>query len=199
MKDLFHARQLASALAIAIALSLSTGAAVAHEGEHHSDPMTESLKPLKGKEFEVMFLKQMIHHHQMAVEMSELAPKNTKRAELNKLGKEIISAQKAEIEKMTGWLKSWHAETASMAQMPRMEKMMKEMDMLKAAKDADFDKMFLAHMIPHHEGAVEMAKLVDGRSDRAELKQFAGNIMKDQSKEIEQMKSWEKSWFGSAH
>ncbi|MBA2585166.1 MAG: DUF305 domain-containing protein [Chthoniobacterales bacterium] len=146
-----------------------------------------------------MFLKQMIHHHQMAVEMGELATKNTKRAELNQLGKQIISAQKAEIEKMRGWLKSWHAETAAMAQMPGMEKMMQEMDTMKAAKDADFDKMFLEHMTHHHQGAVEMAKLVDGRSDRAELKQLAGNIIKDQTKEIEQMKSWEKSWFGSAH
>ncbi len=193
------AHKLALSVAAAAFALLPVGNAVAHEGHSGSDPMTESLKPLKGKEFGVMFLKQMIHHHQMAVEMGELATKNTKRAELNQLGKQIISAQKAEIEKMRGWLKSWHAETAAMAQMPGMEKMMQEMDTMKAAKDADFDKMFLEHMTHHHQGAVEMAKLVDGRSDRAELKQLAGNIIKDQTKEIEQMKSWEKSWFGSAH
>ncbi len=85
-----------------------------------------------------------------------------------------------------------------MPEMPGMEKMMKEMEMLKNAKDAEFDKMFFAHMIGHHEGAVSMAKLVDDRTDRAELKQLAGSIIKDQTKEIEQMKGWEKSWFGSA-
>lgn len=190
-----------SILTVAAAFGLlSLGNAIAHEGEHHADPMTESLKPLKGKEFEAMFLKQMIHHHEMAVGMADLATKNTKRAEINKLGKDIISAQKGEIEKMQGWLKSCGGDAAgSMPQMPGMEKMMKEMEMLKNAKDAEFDKMFLAHMIEHHEGAVSMAELVDGRSDRAELKQLAGGIIKDQTKEIEQMKSWEKSWFGSAH
>lgn len=188
-----------TAVSLALSLFVSAGQfrAQAHEEKPGSNPMTESLKPLKGKEFEVMFLKQMIHHHQMAVETAELATKNTKRTELNQLGKEIISAQKVEIEKMTGWLKSWHGESpgGSMKQMPGMEKMMKETEMLKAAKDADFDKMFLTHMIHHHQGAVDMAKLIEGRSDRAELKQLSSNIIKNQRKEIEQMKSWEKAWF----
>ncbi len=186
--------------AASIALALNFGApsiSAQHEkAGHDKDPMTEGLKPLKGKESEVMFLKEMIHHHQMAVETGTLATKNTKRAELNKLGGEIVSAQKAEIDKMTGWLKSWHNEApGSMASMSGMEKMMKEMEALKTAKDAEFDKMFLDHMITHHEGAVEMAKLIDGRSDRAELKQLGAEIIKAQTKEIAQMKDWQKAWF----
>ena len=187
-----------TAALIALTLIASADSLRAHQGkhEHEPDPMTESLKPLKGKEFEVMFLKHMIHHHQMAVEMGELAGKNTKRAELNKMGEHIISAQKAEIEQMTGWLKSWHGESVgSMSQMPGMEKMMKEMEALKKAKDADFDKMFLDMMSEHHEGAVMMSKLVGNRTDRAELKQLANKIIKDQNKEIEQMKGWKKTWF----
>jgi len=160
------------------------------------DPMTESLRPLKSKEFEVMFLKHMIHHHQMAVETGGLTQSNTKRAELNKLGAEIVSKQKSEIDQMTGWLKSWHNETpGSMEGMPGMETMMKEMEALKTAKDAGFDRMFLDHMIHHHQGAVEMAKLIDGRSDRGELKQLGQNVIKDQKKEIAQMKEWQKAWF----
>lgn len=180
----------------ALTLIASAGSLRAREGNHKSNPMTESLKPLKGKEFEVMFLKDMIHHHQMAVDMGELAAKNTRRAELNKMGKDIISAQKAEIEQMTGWLKSWHGESiGSKGQMPGMEKTMKEMEALKKAKDAEFDKMFLDMMSEHHEGAVTMSKLVGNRTDRAELKQLANKIIKDQNKEIEQMKGWKKRWF----
>ena len=163
------------------------------------DPMTASLQALKGKEFESMFLKHMIHHHQTGVAMAELAISNTKRAELNKIGRDIIAAQKAEIEQMTGWLKKDGESAGSMKQMPRMEKMMKEMEDLKKAKDAEFDKMFLTMMIKHHKGAIMMSKLVGGRTDRAELKQLANKIIKDQTKEIGQMKDWEKSWFGSVH
>ena len=185
-----------TAALIALTLIASADSLRAREGKHESDPMTESLKPLKGKEFEVMFLKHMIHHHQNALDMAQLVSSNTKRAELNKMATEIISGQKSEIQQMTGWLKSWHSETpASMDQMPGMEKMMKEMEALKAAKDAEFDKMFLDMMSEHHEGAVMMSKLVGNRTDRAELKQLANKIITDQSKEIEQMKGWKKSWF----
>lgn len=200
MKSLFNIRFLTGSVAAAVALAVSSGLVLAHEGEHGPHPMIESLKALKGKEFEVSFLKQMIHHHHMGVEMAELATKNTKRAELNQLGKKIMSAQKAEIDQMTGWLKSWHGESpGSMEQMPGMDKMMKEMEAVKNAKDAEFDKMFLDKMAHHHQGAVMMAKLVSDRTDRAELKQFAAKIIKDQEEEIGQLKSWEKSWFGAAH
>ncbi|MDQ6911533.1 MAG: DUF305 domain-containing protein [Verrucomicrobiota bacterium] len=172
---------------------------LAHEGEHHPDAMTASLEKLKGKEFESMFLMQMIHHHESAVEMAKLATSNTKRAELNKFGNDIVTAQKAEIDQMQGWLKQDGESAGSMKEMPRMEKMMAEMEGLKKAKDAEFDKMFLSMMSEHHKGGVAMSKLVADRTDRADLKQLASKIIKDQTKEIEQMKGWEKTWFGSAH
>lgn len=180
-----------------IAVAIISGAGgCAPEGKHEPDPMAESLKPLKGKEFEVMFLKDMIHHHQSAVEMAELVASHTKRPELNQLAKNIVTAQKAEIDQMTGWLTSWHGETpGSMAQMPGMDEMMKGMEALKAAKDAEFDKMFINMMSEHHKRALMMAKLVGDRTDRAELKQLANQIIKEQTKEIEQMAGWEKAWF----
>ncbi|MGI8481447.1 MAG: DUF305 domain-containing protein [Chthoniobacterales bacterium] len=198
MKLLSNIRHFIRAFAVVITLSVSTGGVQAHEGEHHHDPMAASLQGLKGKEFESMFLKEMIHHHQSAVEMAELATSNTKRAELNKMGRDIIAAQKAEIDQMTGWLNKNGESAGSMEKMPGMEKMMKGMEDLKKAKDAEFDKMFLAMMSEHHKGAVAMSKLVAARSDHADLKQLASKIIKDQTKEIEQMKGWEKSWFGSA-
>ncbi len=59
--------------------------------------------------------------------------------------------------------------------------------------------MFLSMMSEHHKGGVAMSKLVADRTDRADLKQLASKIIKDQTKAIEQMKGWEKTWFGSAH
>ncbi len=183
----------------AILLNGGIPRASGHSEKSASDPMTESLRPLKGKEFESMFLKDMIHHHESAVDMAELATTNTKRAELNKLGGEIISTQKAEIEQMTGWLKKDGESAGSMEQMPGMEKMMAEREALKQAKDTEFDQMFLTMMSAHHKAAVAMSHLVADRTDRAELKELASKIIKEQKKEIEQMKGWKHSWFGSAH
>ena len=50
------------------------------------------------------------------------------------------------------------------------------------------DVEFLQAMIPHHEQATEMARLVDGRTKRNELREFAAKIIDDQSGEIDQMR-----------
>lgn len=182
-------------LALALLLAASNAAQAQHE-KHGKDAMTRNLEPLKGKEFEVAFLKNMIHHHQSAVDMAKLAASNTRRPELNKLSQQITSSQKGEIEEMTGWLKSWHNESpGSMDKVPGMDKMMQEMKPLEKAKDAEFDRMFLQMMIPHHESAVSMSELVEKRSERPELRQLAQKIIKAQKAEIAEMKSWENAWF----
>jgi uncharacterized protein (DUF305 family) len=58
----------------------------------------------------------------------------------------------------------------------------------------DADVMFAQMMIPHHEQALEMSKLADGRASDAEIKTLAGDIEKAQDPEIQTMKSWLKAW-----
>lgn len=57
------------------------------------------------------------------------------------------------------------------------------------------DRHFIEQMIPHHEGAIEMAQLAKERASRAEIKTLAGNIIKSQSEEIKNMRSWYESWY----
>lgn len=42
------------------------------------------------------------------------------------------------------------------------------------------DARFVAGMIPHHEGAIEMAKLAETRAEREEIKQLADDILASQ-------------------
>jgi uncharacterized protein (DUF305 family) len=63
------------------------------------------------------------------------------------------------------------------------------------AANAPYDLQFLDTMIAHHQGAVDMAKMVDGRTERAELKAFANKIIADQNREIAQMKEWREKWY----
>lgn len=69
--------------------------------------MNDMMGRLSDEEFEEVFLKQMIVHHEGAIEMSEALLKKTDRPELIKLGNDIISAQTSEIEMMEQWLKDW--------------------------------------------------------------------------------------------
>ncbi len=65
---------------------------------------------------------------------------------------------------------------------------------LKGKTGNDFDHAFLTEMIVHHQGAVDMARLVLAQSTRPELKAFANKIITAQSAEITQMRAWQTAW-----
>ncbi|MCI0156526.1 DUF305 domain-containing protein [Leifsonia shinshuensis] len=56
------------------------------------------------------------------------------------------------------------------------------------------DVTFAQMMIVHHEGAIEMADLAPTRATSTQVKDLATKIKAAQQPEIEQMKSWLKSW-----
>ena len=60
----------------------------------------------------------------------------------------------------------------------------------------NLDKHFIEQMIPHHDGAVAMAKLALEKSKRSEIKILANAIITGQTKEIGDMTLWYKNWFG---
>ncbi|WP_405719955.1 DUF305 domain-containing protein [Streptomyces sp. NBC_00046] len=58
----------------------------------------------------------------------------------------------------------------------------------------DADVKFAQQMIPHHQQAIEMAELADGRAADPEIKKLATAIEKAQDPEINTMKGWLTSW-----
>lgn len=64
--------------------------------------------------------------------------------------------------------------------------------------DADYDLRFIDAMIPHHEGAVVMAKDMADKTKRPEMKKLAQAILKAQPQEIAQMQQWRKDWYPKA-
>ena len=133
---------------------------------------------------DIMFAEMMIPHHQQAIEMSDLALKNSTNPEVLALAQEIKDAQAPEIEQM----KSWGA--SSMAHMGHMMDGMlsdEEMSDLAAATGSRFDKLFLEGMIKHHEGAIDMAEMVID-SKNSEVAALAKAIIEAQRKEISKMK-----------
>ncbi len=72
---------------------------------------------------------------------------------------------------------------------------MEDMSMMLQGKTGDdFDKAFLEGMIPHHQGAIEMAKAALQSAGHQEIKQMATDIISAQQKEIDMMKQWENAW-----
>jgi uncharacterized protein (DUF305 family) len=58
----------------------------------------------------------------------------------------------------------------------------------------DADVRFLHAMIPHHQQAIDAAKLVTGRTDRSQLIMLANAITTGQAAEIQTMEGWLQRW-----
>jgi uncharacterized protein (DUF305 family) len=69
------------------------------------------------------------------------------------------------------------------------ERMMQHMEA--PAYTGDADKDFVAHMIPHHQGAIDMAEVELKYGKDPEMKKLARNIVKAQKEEIALMQRWQ--------
>jgi uncharacterized protein (DUF305 family) len=129
------------------------------------------------------FAEAMIPHHQQAIDMSAYAQTNTSNPEIMAIAEKITAEQGPEIDTMTPWL-----EGKSVNYMMMMDGMLSPMELseLRAAKDGDFDKLYIQYMISHHEGAVKMAAEAMNVDD-PELSAFANAIIVAQTAEIEEL------------
>jgi len=167
-------------------------------------PTTRATLPPRSRA-DVEFMQGMIMHHSQAVEMTALISSHTENKELRSLGARISSSQSDEIKFMRRWLAA-RGEPVSMAaaemstmdmshqRMALMPGMLtpEQMDALRKAKGAEFDRLFLTGMIQHHDGALTMVKdLFDtaGAGQDAELFNVATDADNSQRAEIRIMQN----------
>ena len=186
--------RIAGITAVALAGAISLAGCTINLGGNDSNGMMDggmmgnnkSASAFSGTD--IMFAQMMIPHHQQAVDMSTLAETHTTNPEILALAKQIKDAQAPEIKQMTSWIESSGA-GMDMGHDMGMGGMLTEEQMtaLGKAQGAEFDKLYLEGMIGHHQGALQMAKMIED-SNNAEAKTLAANIVKSQSAEIEKMK-----------
>jgi len=162
-----------------------------------SNGMARQMVMENGKYSDERFIDAMVPHHQGAIAMAEVALKNAEHQEIIELSRNIISSQQAEIEE----LKAIKKEEFGTSQVPmemsqeQMKSMGMMMDPQQLANREPFDKAFIDAMIPHHQSAVEMAKVALEKSKNPKLKELAENIISAQQREIEQMTHWRQQWY----
>ena len=159
--------------------------------------------------FDQRFIDMMVPHHEAAIAMAKIAQSRATRDELRALANEIIEAQTAEIDQLRAWRDSWFgsSETPPMEAMPmlpgvrmggemmigdRMD-MRDEVEQLRSAEP--FDQHFIDAMIQHHESAIEAAESALTRSSREEIRRLAEEIIRAQSGEIDQLRTWRADWY----
>ena len=144
---------------------------------------------------DLMFADMMIPHHQQAIEMSTLAETQTTNPEVLELAAQIKAAQQPEIEQMQAWLDAAEQPIGGMDHSGHaMGGMLtlEQMQELAAASGPEFDRLYLEGMIQHHEGAIQMTRMIENSSN-PEVKKLAEDIIRTQTAEIEQMREMLKS------
>ena len=156
---------------------------------------------------DVHFMTVMIGHHAQAIEMARLAPTHGASAPVLRLAERIINAQQDEIATMQLWLRDRRQPvpepsapaTGGMAghdhgaqhgaAMPGMLTPA-QMAELAAARDVEFDRLFLTYMIQHHRGATAMVRQLfasHGAGQDETVFKFASDVNVDQETEIARM------------
>ena len=151
---------------------------------------------------DVQFMSGMIRHHAQAVLMAGWAPTHGASEAVRVLCERIVVAQRDEIAFMQRWLRERHEAVpeadASHDMMPGMDhsKLMpgmltaEQLTQLDRARGAEFDRLFLAFMIQHHQGAITMVEQLfsaQGAAQDDAVFKFASDVNADQSTEIDRM------------
>lgn len=143
------------------------------------EQMVRELTPLKGRAFDVRFAQRMADHHQMALDMARMQIRSGKDARVKASAQKVVADQQKEIALMKGWIKAWTGQSYTPKSMP-----------MQMAGMGSADRWFLEGMIPHHVGAIAMAKLVPARTQSAPVRALATDIIKAQQAEIDQYTAW---------
>lgn len=139
---------------------------------------------------EVGFVRDMIAHHEQAVEMALLIRDRTADENLRAFATDITLGQQSQIGRMSGWLEQWglpyagaDAPMGGMGQMMGMARQ-EDVNAIGSLPVAEAEVRFLQLMTTHHEGALLMAEDVLAARPRPEVARLAEGVIRGQAAEI---------------
>ncbi len=143
------------------------------------------------------FAQQMIPLHQAAIDMVRVLKLYAlKDNDIRNLSTVILAVQAAEITQMIGWLGNYQSSTNTQQNKTAYEAVsiiiMGQMyeAMINADQIGDPSYDFMSMMVPHHQGAIDMAAAYLEVSDGPQLANLAQRIITAQQQEIDMMQHW---------
>jgi len=169
--------------------------------------MTEGSNPCSDKLTDIEYLKHMVPHHQVAIDMSNLLTPNTLNPTMKHLCRDITRKQGYEIWEMNMMIKSLPYNITS-NEVVIVEDITTKLDVynpiMSKSKEGECnplffkpndhsvhmegmeitDKSYLEHMIPHHQVAIDMSKRLLLHTNNNYLTDFCRKLIIDQQGEI---------------
>ncbi len=143
------------------------------------------------------FVADMTPHHKSAVQMAKIATSRGESTFVTSLAGDITRTQNAEIEIMQGIASRLDAAGIKPKSLGIAEhEMGMTMDISELRTADPFDKAFIDMMVPHHQGAIRMARVELAKGADAKAKQLATAIIDAQTREIKAMNTHRTKTFG---
>jgi uncharacterized protein (DUF305 family) len=132
-----------------------------------------------GTAFETNFMRNMIDHHAMGVDMAGVCLAKGVRPELHQLCLDISAAQSAEIATMQRWLREWYGVAHTPAARDTGE-----LALLRGLSGAAFEREFMKTMARHHRVAVMDSRRAVEQAAHQQLIALAQRMHDSQLREI---------------
>ena len=136
------------------------------------------------------FVAEMVPHHESGVQMAQIAQRRGESAFVTRLAGDIVRSQTAEIAALRAAdrrLERAGVKRGSLGVPDHMMGMDASVSTLRTARQ--FDRTFINLMIPHHEGALVMARAELDKGKDSDLRALAEDIIAAQQREISAMRA----------
>ena len=186
----------------------ATGPAGTPAMDHGDMADMDTSSPMAGMavEFDQLYIDMMIPHHASIVAMARAAEERLTDERLSEIARRIVDTQTAEIAELQGYREAFYGRGEPMPMDPRLMTMMDEAmpGMADSLEDmahqmnptaqvaefcaaADSDLAFIEITIPHHEMAIAASEAALDQATHGEIRTFAGRVIADQQREIEEL------------
>ncbi len=135
---------------------------------------------------DVRFIDRMAPHHQMAIEMADLALRNAEDADLKALAKQIKQDQMVDLAAMKQ-AKQELVGADETAPMTMDEPFRARVDSMNALTGAAFEELWLRSMIRHHQDGIRLAEEARPNLTRPDLQQITRTMLEKHPAEIQTM------------
>lgn len=197
-------RMTALRFGLMLVAALATGVTACGSGNDQKDSASGG-GAKSTKTVEKSFLTGMVHHHESAIAMANIARRRGHDPFVSRLASNIVATQEREIGQMKSIYKRLlggnlkpnpmaHDGLGLTAEQAGMTHNAETNKALEAANP--FDRAFVDEMEPHHSGALAMSKVVLTKTQDPALRNLAQGIIATQTREIKEMNGFRTKKYG---